>query len=329
MALSAALQQHLSDRRKAYNARVANVRMRHPGLATDAFDAFLKDTLDPLLSHVLAAAPDRVAAFVDAGFDMALALTEHGWTGAQPRARIVERVWQEVAPSLAPAIARDPKGTLGALSNAAIQLAGEPGVRLDQWLGLLADLGDRIDSSEDLRGLAVMAAWRSGAAHLRNAALSSPIDPSLACAVTGAADRTDWPVMVAQYQNNRWWTPDRSARSEGHLIGAFTGFGGHFAEPPRLAVADDALIVTSWGRAFLLDADAYGATLRPLAEGEVGNARPSREPAKIRGGAMQAEDRLIRCDWPEEGLVQASTADTTALVSPFSHCVRVFARSLP
>ena len=329
MTVSPVLARLLADGRATFNSRVASVRLRYPGLDTEALDAFLCNLLDPLLNRVVEAEPDCGAAFLDACFDMALALTEHGWTGGRPRARVVERLWQDVAPAIVPAIARDPRVTLGALTNAAIKLASEPAACLDRWMAIMARLGGRAGSPDELRALAVLAAWRSGVAHLREAALEAAIDPAIACEAVGAEGRHDWPVLVEYYRHDRWWTPDRTTRSQGHRLGDFTGFGGRFAEPPRLAQQGAMIVVASGRQYFELAADAYGATLRQLPE-DVGRSVPlaSHQPA-LKGRAIQAEDRLVPCQLPQDGLIQATTADTIAVASRLSYSVQVFPRALP
>ena len=328
MAASPALAQLLADRRKTFNGRVAAARTRSPGFDTAAFSAFLTGALEPLLDAVLAARPEGGAAFVDAAFDMAVALTEQGWAGEQPRAKVVSDLWRHVAPGMAPLIAANALDTLGPLTNAAIKLAGEPGVRLADWMDTLRRLGGQAGSGSELRALAILAAWRSGAAHLRGTALAAEIDPALACATFGADAGADWAKLVAGFGADRWWTPDRSAPRNGHRIGAFIGFGGRFAEPPRLGVLGDGFILSSAGEHYLLEADAYGATLRPV-DPEQGQAAQPAPRAALEGGHLRADDRLVPCEWPQEGLRFAATTDSIAVVSQLSHAVRVLPRSLP
>lgn len=327
MAASLALAQLLADRRKTFNGRVATARTRSPGFDTTVFSDFLTSALDPLLGAVLTARPEGGAAFVDAAFDMAVALTEQGCTGEQARAKVVGEVWREVAPGLAPLIAANPRETLGPLTNAAIKLAGEPSVNLADWLNTLQRLGGQASSGGELRALAILAAWRSGAAHLRDAALTAEIDPALACAAVGALAGDDWAQLAARFAADRWWTPDRSAPQDGHRLGAFTGFGGRFVQPPRLGVLGESFILSSAGEHFLLEADAYGATLRTVTP-EQGAAAVPAASAALEGGYLRMSDRLVPCEWPQDGLRSAATADSIALVSPLSYAVRVLPKTV-
>lgn len=329
MKVSPALAQLLADRRKAFNGKVASLRSRNPGFDTAALSAFLIDPLDPLLARVLEARPDGGAAFVDAGFDMALALVEHGWAGNGPRGTIIGHLWRELAPAMAPMIAANPRETIGALSNSAIKLAGLPEVRLADWIACLRQLGASAASPQELRSLAIIAAWRSGAAHLRAAALAAAINPELACAIVGAAAGAEWSELTERFAAQRWWTPDGSTPANGHRLGRFIGFGGDLAEPPELSVIDDNFILSSGGKHFMLEADGFGAVLRRAGADYAAAAKPA-TPARLDAqNQLRADDRMVPCDWPANGLMLAVTSDSMAVVSSHSHAVMVFPRAMP
>ncbi len=329
MRVSPALAQLLADRRKTFNGRVASLLSRNPGFDTVALSAFLVEVLDPLLARVIEVRPDGGAAFVDAAFDMALALVEQGCAGDGPRGQIVRRMWLEIAPAMAPLIASNPRETLGALSNAAIKLATLSGFDRKGWMGRLQDLSAQASNPKELRSLTVLAAWRSGAAHLRTAALAADIDPALACAAVGAPRDAHWPDLVDRFTAQRWWTPDGSTPPNGHRLGQFIGFGGDFATPPHLSMFDDHFILSSADRHFLLEADGFGAILR-RAEPEQAAAATPASHAQLHGDTqVRADDRLVPCDWPEDGLSIAATSESIALVSRHSHTVRIFPRTMP
>lgn len=329
MPVSSALAQLLADRRKTFNARVARVRSQVPSFDTAAFSHFLFTLLDPLLPRILEVRPDGGAAFVDAGFDMGLALVEHGRGGEGPRGAVIGRLWQEVAPAIAVQIAANPRASLGALSNAAIKLAGSPGVNLTDWMTRLAQLGGKTTSPQELRALAIIAAWRSGAAHLRTAALSVAVDSGIAAAAVGASTEAQWPELVEHYAAQRWWTPDGSTPVNGHRLGQFIGFGGAFAEPPRLGVIDNQFVLSSVDQHFVLEADGYGAVLRRVAPDYAAAAVPAGPAHLTPDGHLRSDDRLVACEWSADGLMVAATGDSMAVVSSHAHAVQVFPRILP
>ena len=98
-------------------------------------------------------------------------------------------------------------------------------------------------------------------------------------------------------------------------------------EPPRLGLLDGAFVLSSAGEHFVLEADGYGATLAPLDPEGAAPAYATEQPLLERG-MLRADDRLVRCEWPQEGLVAARTGDSIAVVSPVSYGVKVFARAL-
>ena len=329
MRVSAALADLLADRRRILNGKVASTRSRNPGFDTTALSAFLIDPLDPLLAAVLTVRPDGGMAFLDAGFDMALTLVENGWAREGARGDIVRQVWHELGPRLATVIAINPRETLGALTNAAITLAGTPEVRLADWFANMHALANEVRSATEMRDLVVLAGWRAGAAQLRSAALTVKLDPTLACRAVGAAPDADWGQLVQAYQAQRWWTPDRSTPPDGHHLGRFTGFGGRFPQPPQLAVLQNSFILSSGGRSFVLEADGYGATLRLTLAEDFAAADPAQPHRLIEGNKLRIDDRMVPCAWPQDGLKAAITADSMAIVSPYSHAVQIMPRALP
>ncbi|MEA1072929.1 hypothetical protein [Sphingomonas sp. LY160] len=329
MPVSSPLADLLADRRAGLNARVAMARSRQPNLDTAALSAFLRDPVDPLLGHVLRERPDGGAAFIDTVFDMALSLVEHGRAGNTPRSAIVLKLWREVAPALAPFVAINPRDSLGALTNAAINLAAVPGVRLDEWLDILARLGGEVRSVPDLRALVILAGWRAGAAHLRDAALGVAIKPALALQAVSAPPDASWDEIVATFRSSRWWRPDGSTPSEGHRVGSFTGLGGRFPVPPALFAFGNAFFARSGDQHFLLDADTYGATLRPVFAEALTDAQPACPAPVTPNRGVEVDGHPLECDLPANGLAMALTDDSIALASPWSYQLRVYPRRRP
>lgn len=286
----------LKARRSRFNAAVAAVRSRSGGFDTAELNRFLTQTVDPLWTAMRTADEGRAGAAGEALFDMALTLVEHRWTGAGGRSPLVERLWRNVGPELAAVLAPDPLERLGVLTNAAIKLSQQRGVAADLWCAELARVGPQTEGTPALRRLAIVAAWRAGAAYARSAALDAAeaLPPALACEALGGEARSDRDDLVRKLREDRWWSPKGRFAGE-RRAGGFTGFGGPFGEPPRLAVDGEDFLVVSGGRCFRLEADAYGASLR-----SVGSDRP---PSRL---AHAAE-----------------TSDSVAVASPTSHFLRV------
>ena len=329
MTLSSALAEVLAARRERFNARVAAMRHERQGFDTDAFAATLRDRLDPIAVAVHAVAADRVATVVVAAFDMALPLVARGLLGPRARGDVANRVWSELAPRLAAQVAAQPRACLGALTNAALKLAATPGVRVDEWLTRMADLS-RFAGEVEPRNLALLAAWRAGAAHYRSAALAAAdeVPEAVALAALGTVD-AEWAIVRSRLAGNRWWTSDAAPAFDGVEVGAFTGFGGAFDRPPNVRAAVDGFHARAGDKHFLLTADAFGATLHPASADAFDASEPALAPSLSRASILALEDRQIELDLPADGLAVAVNRDTVAVTSPFTHAIRLLPRVLP
>lgn len=334
MGLSPVFTRVLSEQREGFNRRVGAARVRNPGFDTAAFTAFLEAQADPLLQVVLAQNQGDEVALVDALFDAAITLTEHRWVGQGARAQLINRLWSDVLPAYAPVIASTPKVTIAAFSNATIKVSQAQGVRIDQWLGLMASLGDKVRTLDEARSLVVICAWRSGVSYLRDVALAGTanLPPDLACAAVGAKGDNNWGQLAEKFATHLWWAPDARIAPMGYMVGGFTGFGGHFSAPPKVVILNDRFVAQSGGRNFVVCADAYGATLRPIdrvntlkAMSEQGQEAGQRLTKK----GIRADDRVVALALPSKGVHLVETSDSIAACSPYSHNIQVFPKVLP
>jgi hypothetical protein len=320
----------LKERRSSYNAQVAAARSRMPAFDTAAFSAFLRETVDPLVGAVTQVAQENPVWVADALFAMSVDLAEHGWVGAAERGSIVERLWGDAGRHMAGVIAADPRETLGALTNAAIKLDQEPGVRLDDWLGLLGELGGEAGDRGQLRALATVLAWRAGAAHVRAVALAvaDTLPPALACRAVGASADGDWAEIGPRLRAQPWWAPGGQA-ARAHRVGGFRGFGGPFAEPPKVAAHGGDFLAASGEGCYRLIADAFGATVRrSVIEDAIDGAPDPQGMRRLSGTLLHADDRAIELGGPAEGLAVVEAAGSLAVTSPFSYFVRIFPKVL-
>jgi hypothetical protein len=328
MAVSASFTRVLAAGRPQFNARVAEAKRRTPGFAAEEFAAFLQSDVDGVVAAVDAVAPARTAAVAVAAFEIGLALTAHGLAGPASRCPLVNRLWAEVFPRLAPRIAEAPAEVLGALSNAAVHLAGHAGVRSGEWLDSMAALSPNASSLAQLLDLGKVLAWRCGAAHFRAGALlaADALPTSLALAALGATAPAGWPELRASFMADPWWSPGQDG-SRHRELGGFTGFGGSFAQPPELRTAAEGFWVRSGNRCSLLIADAWGAVLLPATADEFQASPRSERPAApvLQGSRLALAQRTVDLDLPSEGLQVLANAHTAAVASPYSHVIRLFA----
>ena len=329
MSVSAPFARILADRRAWFNDRVAEVRRRVPGFDCDAFGAFVATTIDPIVERVAVVAPERAATVAQMAFEMAITLCAQRLIGPQARASLLGRVWSDLFPELARVIADAPEEVLGALSNAAVHLAGNPQLRGQEWLQHMQALAPRAASAADLFNLGKLLAWRCGAAHFRTGALlaADELPEALAVAAVGGEPGLVWADLRACFAADPWWPPGGAGNSHGmHEIGDFSGFGGIFPQPPEVRASAEGFWVRSADRHCLLIADAWGAVLHPASAGEFASPPPVYRVAapSLQGDRLLFAHRAVDLDWPPEGLSIVCNGTTAAVTSPYSHRIRLY-----
>lgn len=334
MALSSAFAQALAAGRPQFNARVAEARRRYPGLDAAAFGAFLADHFDPLVTAVAAVTPDHVGRVVVVAYDIALDLIGQGLVGRSARSAFLNRIWHEVVPGYARLIAHEPASVIGALVNAALNVEKVPGARAEEWLRAMLSVAASIESIAHLRFAGIVAAWRSGLAHLRDGALRAGNDlpEAISLALVGAATKERWSELHDRLRADPWWVPGEGyeARLQRRIeIGAYTGLGGSFAMPPQVRSAQDGFVVRSGERYAFLVADAFGAVLHPAVAEEFDRADgrlSGPELPRLRGNRVELACGRVELDLPAEGLALAATEHTVAVTSPYTHAIRLLPR---
>lgn len=319
MAVSTPLASALAAGRSRFNARAAEVRHRHPGFDDAAFAGFVGSALDRVVQAVDAVAPERVYAVTIAGYDMALDLVAQGLVGPGARQPWVEQVWLELAPCHAGLLAAQPQAVLGALGNAVIQLGQWPQVRVAEWLQWMFALAGEVAELTQLRALGQLLAWRAGMAHYRRGALAAAniLPPTLALVALDADPAGDWPTLRDALLADPWHGAQPLPDS-GMQIGAFSGFGGHFAQPPELRAADEGFLVRSADRHRLLVADRHGAVLLPASAAEFDAASSNQ--------ATAPPQHIAALGWPSESVAAVANERTLALSSPYTHAIAFFPR---
>jgi hypothetical protein len=340
MTVSAVFTTILRAGRPQFNAGVTAARHRYPGFKTDAFAAFLETGVDPLVLAVHEVAPDYAGSVAVAAYDIALDLVGRELAGPQSRSEHMNTLWQRIFPVLALRVAENPQLVLGALSNALVNIESLPSARPAQWLELMQQGAAQSSTSEQLLQTGVVAAWRAGAAHFRQAALrlAAALPEALVRYLIGADTTLSQAELLQNIATNPWWLRQLQHRSEAERVtevGAFSGFGGAFAVPPEVRVNEDGFIVKSGERYHLLIADAFGAVLLPASEEEFsaatkclpGNSAsaPAHQP-QLQGNRLIRAGKALRLDMPESGLALAFNEHSIALYSPCSFAITLVPR---
>ena len=304
----------LSAGRTQLNKKVAEARRRHTGFDSAAFADFLQNGVDPLVCAVAAIDAARLPRVVLAAYDAAIELIGQALAGPVARTHGVNQVWQNVSPHFAHLAAQSPAEVLGLLTNAMVNLEKIAGARPPQWMDEMVKWAPQVQSLAQLQALGQVLAWRAGMAHFRHGALavSGALPAPLLAELFGVA-ADGWPAARDAMLANPWW--GAAPQFGGVEVGAFSGFGGEFGEPPQVRACDDGFLVKSAERYFLLVADVHGAVLHGASGNEFAATGGERWPAP--------PPFDLAADLPPQQLSVIRNAHTVALTSPFTHAIRL------
>lgn len=323
--ISPAFAAALAAGRGAFNQRVRDARRRYPALRTDVLRRFLEEEVDGVVAAV---DPARAGAVAAAALDAALELVGRSLVGPAARTGTPAAVWRTLLPRCAPLVGAHPEVVPAMLTNAAIHLNTLPGVRVAEWIALLAALAPRIATVDELRRAGQVAAWRAGAAHFRLGAIAAAdaLPEALALAAFGTDAGDSWPALRERIADDPWWTADGAGVAAGREVGGFTGFGGAFGAPPEVRAGADGFVVRAGERCHLLLADAYGAVLLGARPEDFDAAAPGGCDFAVAAGVLTVGARRIALDLPADGLAVCASGATLAIASPYTHAIRVLPR---
>ena len=330
----------LKAERSRFNARFAEARRLYPNLEVDAFQAFVTETLDPLIEAISAARPEAVPEVTWVAYEAGLELVGQQLAGPRAVGRHIETGWRELLATAAAKVCESPDQMIGGVSNALHNLAATPGVRPGLWISELCRLTTLCPDAATWLRVGQVLAWRVGLAHYRESALAvaDGLGEALATEVLGSSPGSDWSAVRARLDVDPWFDPKDGLESEqsgsvpalrvARRVGGFRGFGGLFPEPPTVVTSGDRIVVLSDGDAWTLFADCFGATFHRTADIEHG------APSLDCGGHLELENTTVRLakaslDLPELGRFTsaARTAHTLALTGTLSHAVVLVALS--
>ena len=141
-----------------------------------------------------------------------------------------------------------------------------------------------------VRSTVLVAAWRSGAARFRTAALreAAALPAPLAVAALGLPPGTDPAATLARPAGDPWWWPGyRTEPGVLRRIGGFRGFGGPWLGRPRVvAGGPTGCAVTADGARWAIVADVHGVRRDPAGRRGLGPAHSDDggSPAGALGG---------------------------------------------
>ncbi len=320
--MTTAFADFLRAHRGELNARFAMARRRLPALDGAAFGRFLLSSVAPLVEVV----PERERSSVaHAAYDVALELCGQRLAGDGARDGRVGESWSALLVPAAARIADEPEAVLAAAANALVQLAAEPAARPQAWAEVMAKVAERAASVDEWLIAGQVAAWRAGLAHYRASALDAAdrLPPALALELVGAEG--DWAAVRTRLRADPWHVPAEPGGGTRVVarVGAFRGFGGLFAVPPSVAGKGDRFLVASDDDAWVLFADAFGATFHRAGD-EDRRASGAAAP-RWRGRRVEVGGQSIEVPVRGEVTSAAVAASTLAVASSHSHSLLLVA----
>lgn len=293
----------------------------------------LTHNLDGAISAIEAAgcSPETVDRVCDALYAAALEHWSRGRLGTDPCTGAMAALFQRAFPQLLRVLADRPEEAVRALTHALVVLGREGCVCPSEWVGDIAAVGSVAADLDALRSIGLVMAWRRGLTHARVPALSAlhhlptPVVTAIADRM-GLAERTSDRVVARL--SRRWRATRESDAGPPRLAvvgfaGAFEAFGGPFARPPSLVVADGNIYAGDATGSWVVHADDFGAVLRPVSElphrAGGGNAQIRADGTVTWRGLVAVLPVLARA------AAWAETEDTLAVACADSHRLRLIA----
>jgi hypothetical protein len=334
----------LRARRTRYNALFAEARRFHPLLDPQIFSEHLAQVVAPVVNTAAAIDPGAAERVTDALYEMSLALVGREYLGRHTRYPAINQGWETLLPSLAPQLAQDPARVAGAMTNALHTLSTTPAARPVEWIDLVKRAAPFCPDPAALLLAGEAAAWVSGMAHYRLAALDvcDRLDSALLCALFDLPPRAAMAETIAHLRSDPWWKPGQASpgrapsRPEIRVVaraGGFRGFGGPFLVPPVVTGSEDTAFLVSEvvpgkeTRTWRLYADCFGATLVRGVPAGSAQALPAREKISFSIGG-EVRTTTGRKVFPQLAGASGSSENgsTLAVSLPFSHHITLVAQ---
>ncbi len=362
----------LAGRRDELNARFRAAKRRSSSIDGEAVLGLCAELLPPLGGD----GEEGAAELLSTAYNLLLlhagrgTLARHGGSNAA-----IATLFRVTLPAIRPLLLSRPRFLPGALSNVVENL----GARGEEFARQIVVVARHLHSPSDLMDAGAVLAWRLGEARLRVEALR--LAEGIPAAATLAALKLDgWPteaaaLAIAALTADAWRRPEeaippatleklpkaspkkledlhREAAAPPRAllatwtpvgpIGNFTGFDGHFDEPPLLLAAPESSRHRLWALAangaFRLDADVYGWSCRPdaaAADYKLGEVKQRGFIASLLGAGDDGGPRLApdgtlafggeSSKFPEMSGASSFVAreDFVAWTTPDSHRIRL------
>ncbi len=346
LSLHPAFQQALDADREVLNQRFRAAAIRNRVLDGHAFNHHLAVRVNPIIAAIAQTYPERVRIAVQELFEVSLDLCQSGYwisnnTGPESKLSELDRLWIDVLPRLATLVAREPRRTVGSLSNAVIQIAQHSSQAAQRWLTRIGIVASEASSVQELQDVGCTLAWQAGLINWRPAALlclrrlpSKLLASTLQLAPQHASASAE--TLIDLISKDRWFNPQVPHRDQSQnaylafRVGAFIGFGGPFGQPPKVLLHEGDLIVSDGDASWTIHCDVFGAGLLSRHDPIPTQSRRSASPGTA---ALASSGKLT---WGSQAVVfpelrscssQACDGETLAVTLPTSF--HIFLIALP
>jgi len=252
---------------------VASVRHQSQLVDIDDFNWFLSNCLDPLMVNFDGQSNQISFPIAHAGFKHGLELASLNWLKNDYKKEIVLNTWSKFYNKALKLVQDTPNKVFSETSNLLSHIVGFGNEKPQNWLRLMSNILDELDSHETLKGAGVVCAWMSGLAHFRELALQQldSLSPRTVRILFGLTDTHNLAFHLENLRADRWGKVSSSlSQSNPPLytmekrIGQCHLLGGEFPTPPETLVSDGQLFIKSGELTWQLYADTFGATLIPF-----------------------------------------------------------------
>ncbi|MEQ1826095.1 MAG: hypothetical protein ABL921_09115 [Pirellula sp.] len=290
VAIPAVFRRSLEDQRDVLNALFRSRVEQGARIDPDAFAEHVRTRISNNIAAIDLVMPERTRLATAELFEVSLELFAVGQFGNGTNAWCMSALWEELMPTIAPFIAREPRRVAGSLSNALVQIETQSAQSAKRWLNLIAQLNQCAGSVDELLILGKVAAWVSGMSHYRRSALAAArMLPGRTVArlfgLNPDSDEIEVREFLSRLAEDPWCDSlearpggEREVRQVG-LCGAFRGFGGSLMKPPSVATIDGKLMVSDGQHGWQIFADRFGSVLQSVVlepfQGNVPRAKPN------------------------------------------------------
>ena len=272
---SPGLAQILAGQREELNRVFRQQALLHPRLSADEFLLTFGSLAEAAVRSMKPApgdpTPEALAAVVRTLFQNTLEMMGLGLLGPAP-GRCLESRLAALIEAFPGPLAQDPDRWLRSAANAMVTAMDRSDESLTKWMALMARLKGVVTGLDDFLKAGLAAAWLAGLAQYRAAAMRllpelSSQALTLLFGLDAAAPGFDVQIFAKAIADDPWADPAQVLRGGPAEQACFTtaggwlGFGGHFANTPRLAADGEAVLAFDGEACYRIHADRWGTFL--------------------------------------------------------------------